>query len=485
VRAKRRRTAVAADGAPVRPAVAVLAIAAAAALAACAGGKAPAEPGPPPSLILVTVDTLRADHLGVDGYPRDTSPNLDALAREGTWFSRAYAQSATTASSHATLFTAVLPPVHGVLSNTGHFPDRPSLMRALHDRGYATAGFVSSVVLGGNFGLKPAFDHFDDQLTTVEPKRGAHFERPAAETVDAALRFTAARDPSRPLFLWIHLIDPHGPYAAPVDPDRYVGAPNVGPPSRELAIGTSDWVRDAIPAYQVIGDHRDSSFYVDRYDGEIHYADTALGALFIGLKQQGLYDSSLIAVTADHGETLAERGHRRVFSHGTITYEEDVRVPLIVREPDGARRLSAIDRAAPAQLVDLAPTLLDLLGVSVPTEFAGRSLLRAPTAEDAPLVAFGACGTEALEQRIGTQLTVRRGPWRYVVNLPDGSEELYDHRDDPAESENVAARAPQELAALHDILAPFLASIRARAAAAGAVVSPEKAAGLRALGYAE
>jgi arylsulfatase A-like enzyme len=437
----------------------------------------------PPNVLFITVDTLRADHLGIDGYARDTSPTIDALAREGVWFPRCYTQSATTGASHASIFTAALPPTHGVLSNNEQFPDRPSLLRSLRARGWATAGFVSSVVVGKKFGAQRELDHFDDRATSVEQTRPDRGERVAADTLAAAGDWLAARRDPRPFFLWIHLIDPHGPYTAPVEPDRYVNDGKATFGARELPAGASSWVFGAIPAYQLLGAHRDPEYYVARYDAEVRYADDALGAFFARLRTLGLWDRTLVVLMADHGETLADADHQRYFSHGVITYEEVSRIPLVIREPGGRGRLAAVDPARPVMAIDVAPTVLDLLGVDVPAAFEGRSMLGGQHDAETPLVSLGAYGRDELEKRIGTQFSVRRGPWRYVTNSRDGSEELYDHRDDPAERRNLAATA----AATRDELRAIVQRVLAAPGGAGRPVdvTPEHREKLRALGYVE
>ena len=440
--------------------------------------------GDRPNLILVTVDTLRADHLGAYGYARDTSPNLDALAREGALFERCYSESATTGAAHASLFTSLPPPEHGVYANRQRFPNLPSLMRALRAAGYYAAGFASSTVVGRSSGLQDHFDHFDDELTTGELNRSQRGERPANDTIAAVRRLLDRRPAGRPFFIWIHLIDPHGPYAAPADPDRYVGDDLARADARELPLASQDWQPGRIPRYQVLRDRRDAAYYVARYDAEIRYADAALGALFADLHVRGLDPRTIVAVTADHGETLAEPGHHFYFSHGAIAYEETVRIPLIIRPVGGDRRLWEVDRTQPVSSLDVAPTLLALLGVEAPVGFRGRNLLRAPLSPDAPMISMGQYGSVGLEQEIGTQFSVRKGPWRFVVNSKDGSEELYDHTTDPRETRNLAAAAaPAVVAELRDRLGPVVAS--RPAAGPAPAVSPEQFESLKALGYLE
>ena len=410
----------------------------------------------PPHLVLITIDTLRADHLGVYGYARDTSPTLDALAREGIAFTRTYTQATTTRASHASLFTGAYPRTHGVHSNFDAYVDRPSLATALRARGYATAGFVSSVVLNRKFGLQRQLDHFDDGATTTETNRADMAERPARETLAAALAYIERQDRARPLFVWIHLIDPHGPYAAPVEPDRFVGDAHARPGLRSLPLGDANVGFAMIPKYQILNGARDPDYYVARYDAEIRYADDALGAFFARLRELGLWSHTLTVVTADHGETLDEPTHRRYFAHEQLTYEEDARIPLIVHEPDGSRDLTDLDRDALVLSIDVAPTLLDLVGAAIPVEFEGQSLLRGPRDADEPVFSFGTYVPRE-ERTIGTQRSVLRGPWRYVINTLDGVEEIFDHRDDPREAHNVAATHPEEREALRRLLAEFMA----------------------------
>ena len=374
--------------------------------------------GPKPThFILITIDTLRADHLGVYGYARDTSPALDALAREGKAFARCYAQSVTTRASHASLFTATYPRTHGVLSNFEVYLDRPSLFTVLRARGYTTAGFVSSAVLNRNFGVQHQLDHFDDTLTTTELNRPSMSERPARDTLAAALAYIEEQSSGRPFFVWIHLIDPHGPYAAPVEPDRFVGDAHAKPGQRSLPLGASNVGFGDIPKYQIIGGKADPDYYVARYDAEIRYADDELAAFFSRLRELDLYDQTLLVVTADHGETLDEPTHHRHFAHEFLTYEEDARIPLIVREPAGGRRLAALDADALVLSIDVAPTLLDLLGAQIPAEFEGRSLLREFRAPDDPAFSLGSYG---IARREDDRHAARRAA--RVVALPDQHE---------------------------------------------------------------
>ena len=209
--------------------------------------------------------------------------------------------------------------------------------------------------------------------------------------------------------------------------------------------------------------------------------DDALADFFATLKARGLYDPTLLVVTADHGETLDEPTHHRYFSHGLVAYEEDARIPLIVHEPAGTKRLAGADTQRPILSIDVAPTMLDLLGVEAPAQFEGRSVVPATRAADDILYSFGSYGTPMQEQRMGTQLSVRRGPWRYILNTIDGSEELYDHGSDPHEAANVAAVHPTELADLRRVVADFRAGKATRNP--DSALSDDEREKLKALGY--
>jgi choline-sulfatase len=436
-----------------------------------------------PPVVLITIDTLRADHLGFAGYPLAVSPTLDRLARAGTWFPRCYSHSSTTGASQTTIFTSRLPPEHGVLANRGRFPKMPTLMSALEQTGYETAAFVSSVVLGRQLGIDAQFDHFDDQFTRREANRTSRAERPAGDTLAAALRFLAGRQSPRPVFVWVHLIDPHGPYVPPVEPDRFVGNSLYARERRALAIGEDDFARLKIPFYQALGEATDSAFYRARYDAEIRYADDELGQFVEGLEKLGLWSRALVSVIADHGETLDEPGRERFFSHSVVAYEEVVHVPWIVREPAGQHRLDRVKRERPVTSLDFAPTLLSLLGIAAPSTFRGRDLLKASLPPDLPIVSYGAYGTDLLEREIGTQFTLRAGRWRYVVASKGGREELFDQQRDPHGLLDVADRNRDVLARMRREMAPVLAS-RGKQEKPPPLL-PDQAERMRSLGYVQ
>ena len=289
---------------------------------------------PAGSVLLISIDTLRADHLGCYGYNRDSTPTIDALAKQSAKFERAFAPVPLTLPSHAALLTGTYPFYNGVRDQPGfRLPDDiPTLAEYFSRAGYATAAVLGSPVLSRRFGLSRGFGEYDDRFgaSTVKTEAGLPtVKRPAESVARLALAWLDCRTPGKSYFLWLHFYDPHLPYGAP-EPFR-------------------------------------SRFSSQPYDGEIAYADSALATLFAGLRRRGLYDSTVIALTADHGEGLGDHGES---THGYFLYDSTLRVPLLVK-PAPAR---ATEVRTSVGLVDLAPTLLRLAGISVPPTMQGVDL---------------------------------------------------------------------------------------------------------------
>lgn len=305
------------------------------ALGACSG---PDVSNPrPKNLVLVTIDTLRRDHVGAYGDARAATPSLDRLAREGVRFDAATANAPLTLVSHASLLSGLLPPHHGLRNNgAGSFPpERETLATVLSAAGMRTAAFVAAFVLDRRFGLDRGFSVYDDEIEReVGARPDLEAERRGDRVMDRALAWLGGEgapegEGERPFFVWIHLYDPHAPYAPP--------APFAG------------------------------RFASDPYRGEVAFADAQVGRLLGELEKRGLQDSTLVAVTADHGEGLGEHGEA---THGMLIYESTLAVPLLLRGPGLAPR--AVE--APVGLSDLGPTLAGLLGHPFPPSAAGRPL---------------------------------------------------------------------------------------------------------------
>jgi choline-sulfatase len=392
----------------------------------------PAEP--PPNIVLITVDTLRPDALGWVAGKNET-PAIDALAAEGFRLPRAISPVPLTLPSHTAIFSGLIPRRHGVRDNGQLVPANVALLaETLKSRGYATGAFVSGFPLRRLFGLDRGFDHYDDTLPV-----GAEgwLERPAPQTARAALDWVGSLGPRRPYFLWVHFYDPHDPYTPP----RVFWKP--GP-------------RGA-------------------YDGEVAFADAAIGDLREGLAAPAFTvsgGSTLTVLTADHGESLGEHGES---THGFFIYDATVVVPMVFHWPG---RIASRQSDAPARLVDIAPTVLDLIGAPPPKAIDGVSLKpllsgrsqAIPSAfieSQQPWINYGWAPLSAL----------RDLDWKLIAAPRP---ELFDLRQDPGELKNVVdAERPQA----RRLQGEMRQVETLPTASALAVEDPEVLESLRSLGY--
>ncbi|MFZ1946250.1 MAG: sulfatase [bacterium] len=369
-----------------------------------------------PDVILISVDTLRPDHLGCYGYSRDTSPALDAFAAEATVFDNCYAQAPATRPSVAAMLTGLYPHECRVFTNSDNLPYiLQTIPDYLRERGYRTLAVSSNFVLGPNSGFNQGFDVFDHNLEELELVRSVP-ERIAEKTTDAAVRLLEQnRDGS--VFLWIHYQDPHGPYTPPAPFDTAFIDP-AGQP-RRVAFSSSLSGVGGIPTYQRIGDNDDFNYYLGRYDGEIRYFDVHFRRLLEALKEMGLYDNALIIFTADHGEGMGE--HDYYFAHGEYVYNSLIKVPLVVRYGTG----SSGRRQDLVALVDVLPTVLAAVGAEPDSGLVGRNLLED---EPRPLAVFS---------EIEGKYSVVEGGMKLVLHADPQEALLFDLRDDPGEERNL------------------------------------------------
>jgi Flp pilus assembly protein TadD len=388
------------------------------------------------SVLLVSIDTLRADALGCYGNSRAQTPWIDRLAREGVRFASAHAHNVVTLPSHANLLSGRYPLEHGVRDNTGfRFPAAtPTLATLLHERGLRTGAFVSAFPLDARFGLSRGFDVYDDRIGGGEWHGSfAMPERPGARTVAEAVRWLGPPG-GKQAFAFVHLYEPHFPYAPP-EPfaSRFRDAP---------------------------------------YQGEVAAADAALAPLLQPLLEAGAAARTLVVLTSDHGEALGDHGEA---THGVFAYEATLRVPLVLWAP-GLLRPRVVEQ--PARHVDVLPTVLDLLEVEPPSGLPGHSLR--------PLVMGGRQGVEpSYFEALSSSLNRGWAPLRGVreeglkyVDLP--VPELYDLTSDPGESHNLAAARAGDL----ERLCARLGRLREQERAVARVAeSPETLERLRTLGY--
>jgi arylsulfatase A-like enzyme/Flp pilus assembly protein TadD len=413
------------------------------AIAAVAGG---CQRQPPSAagfnLVLVTLDTVRGDHLGAYGARDAQTPNLDRLAAEGVRFASATSPVPLTLPAHASILSGLLPPRHGLRNNgAGSFPGEPQLLATrLSSAGYRTGAFVGAFVLDRRFGLARGFEHYDDEIDALaRTVAGLDAERPAPAVVDRALAWLEQAD-GRPFFAWVHLYDAHAPYEPP-EPYR-------------------------------------SRFAGRLYDGEIALVDTEVGRLLAHLEQHNLASKTVVAVVGDHGEALGEHGE---LTHGLLLYEGSLRVPLLLAAPGVLPSGWVIEE--PVGLADIATTLAGLLGQplsSTPERpLDGRDLSGALRARREPPSADLYAETRYPTTFMWSPLAaLRRGNLKYVAAPRP---ELYDLSSDPEEQHNLLPAAAGRETELMAALAA-LASAEGPAAPAPKL-DAEARARLESLGY--
>jgi choline-sulfatase len=391
-----------------------------------------AGPGP---IVLISIDTLRADHLPAYGYTKVRTPNIDTLAAEGVVFEHAWSHAPQTLPAHTSLLSGELPFEHGVRDNVGFTVKKGQwfIQRALQERGWPTGGFVSAYVLRAATGINQGFDTYDSDMPPSSGERSiGQVQRGGDKTLAAAIAWLDARDRARPFFLFLHFYEPHKPYE---------------PPARFAAYSP--------------------------YDGEIAYSDELVGRFLDRLRSAGLYDRATIVLLADHGEGLGDHGEQE---HGLFLYQETTRVPLIVKLP-GRHRARRV--AAPVQHIDLAPTILDLAGAPARAALRGRSLR--PLLEGIGALQDAPIYSEALYSRY-------HFGWSELYGLVDSryhfirapQDELYDLDRDRSESHSIAAERPQVRQAMRGALGSMIAKT---SIAAPAAVDEQDRQRLAALGY--
>jgi arylsulfatase A-like enzyme len=320
-----------------------------------------------PSVILISVDTLRPDHLGCYGYARRTSPSVDAFAGESNLFLRCFSQAPSTRPSCGTIVTGYYPHELKIFGNSDNLsPAVPTLAERLREEGYRTIGVVSNFVLRRGGGFEQGFDYYDDKMDDLEINRGVP-ERIAEKTTETAISLLRLHHRSR-FFLWIHYQDPHGPYTPPPPFDAMFAGGGDG--DRDLPVNSTVSGIGGIPSYQEIDGIRSYNQYVARYDGEIRYFDEHFGRLVRELKALDLYDKALIVLTADHGEGMGE--HDYYFAHGEYVYDSLIHVPLIIHY--GSGRASVVEDFV--QLADVVPTILSAAGIDSDETLHGSDILR-------------------------------------------------------------------------------------------------------------
>ena len=373
------------------------------------------------NLLIITIDTLRADHLGVYGYLKIRTPNIDRLGEHGILFSHAYSHVPLTLPSHCSLFSGTLPLYHGIRDNGYRLPPSTvTLAEILKKNGYQTAAFVGAFPLDSRFGLDRGFDAYDDLYGSKNMVRDLSFvERKAEDVNEKALAWIAGHKNEK-YFAWVHYFDPHAPYEPPS-------------PFKE-------------------------EYKSREYDGEIAYTDAVIGKLLEKIEQWRLTDNTLIILTADHGESL---GEHQESTHGIFIYDATLRIPLIFFSP----KIFPSHKVVSDQvgLIDVAPTILDLMGLPQDPKMQGISLKTLMQKGTFPPESY--CYIESVAAMMDRNWAplqgLRTGEWKYI-DAP--RQELYDLRNDPQETRNVIEKNPDQARHLREKLYSLIQSSSSPAA---------------------
>ncbi len=423
-----------------------------------------------PNIIIISIDTLRADHVSCYGYKKNTTPNIDRLAFQGHCFTNAYTTIPTTLPAHASLFSSLYPKQLSAQRNGEKAPeDATTLAEILNSSGYITAAFVSSMVLDRRYGLAQGFKTYDDP--------GKRDSCDAEETLDKATVWLGNHS-KEPFFLFVHFFDPHTPYYAPESFRRQFGAADISAPPaiefvREPGRFTADVIGNAIAAY----------------DAEIAYADWALGELMSEVQRLGLDENTVVIFVSDHGETLDELIERYgyAFDHGEFLYAHQLHIPLIIRMPKWIRKEMGIIHTTPVSLVDIMPTILEMVNIKPPSRIAGRSvvpILRGEQFPSSPVFSerrtFGKLPQPFLK---GESYSVIEGKWHFIF-ATDQENELYNLTEDPRERFNLL-RESKKVNELKNELHKWLEQVQPLFGPSVFETDKEAVERLRSLGYTE
>lgn len=405
---------------------------------------------PHTNVLLITIDTLRADHLGCYGYPRPTSPRLDAFAHEAVLFEKAFCQSPETLPSHASIFTGMHPRTHMAISHESRVrPDLVTLAEVLKDRGYATGAVISSHVLDSKYGLDQGFQSYQAiHYAFNERQRQAMQEREQDPTTEAALRWLGDNKASR-FFLWVHWFHPHRAYSPPPRYARMFTSDYTGPATDQNDFAMRVW-RDRVDLPE-----EDIAYMRGLYDGEVAFTDAQVGRVLDELTRLDLAKNTMIVITSDHGEILYE--HEYYFGHDIALYDECTMIPLLIGMPAAqavSRRVAGL-----VQSIDVFPTVLEALGIQCPKGVEGKSLI--------PLINGGADATtefafletfpfpEKCPPRHAVRTETAKLIWREQPPA-EIAKEFYDLGSDSGEKQNLYATDP-DAARLDAVLSDWIA----------------------------
>ena len=413
----------------------------------------PHTPGQGPHIVVVSIDSLRPDHMSLYGYDRQTTPVLEKLAKHAVIYDAAFAAHTRSGPAHASIMSGLYPQTHGALRHSHQMRRNvQTLAQILKQRGYRTGGFVSAYPLPRRFmNLQQGFDVYDDGL---DPKHGT---RRGDQTLAVAQTWLSHNTAATPTFLFLHLQEPSAPYAAPgahglnfLEDGRTRYHMPMKIDRRRLSDGNAQ-----------VGEIEE---YIARYDAEIAYTDSIVGHLWDTLRQLGYWDNTVLVLLSAHGETLNER--RWMFDHGARVYEEQIRVPLIIRLPSDEHTGKHV--RSWVHHVDVYPTILDFLGLRVPNELPGRSLIR-PIQDDEPrsgrpVYSLARPNPDSVPEasghltKDGVVTSVRQYPWKLISYPTRGGgeyQQLFNLSEDPGELKNVSENFPSVLKGLSERLSAW------------------------------
>jgi len=430
----------------------------------CGGADDAAER--PGNLILISVDTLRADHLGCYGYGRDTSPSIDALAAQGVLFESCLSTTGWTIPAHVSMLSGLYPRTHGVDGWEKRIPhDVPVLAEMLRERGYATWGRVNAYMLDETFGFGRGFDSFESVPTSQVP------EGTTRKLVNRVAKWLA-RSPREPFFAFLHFYDVHADYVAE---DEYLGLFRDG--AFEEVTGKTGQLKRHRRGLLNWGE-REAAQLAALYDAGLRQFDDDLGRLLALLDEHGVRDDTLVVLTSDHGEEFLEHGD---VLHGRTVHQELLHVPLIMAGPGLPAGLRV---AEDASLVDVVPTVLSLLGVTLDRELDGLDLSRAwrrPGEPPADRPTFAEADKWYDMDEGNFRRAVRKGRFKLTYDHLSGERRVFDLEEDPGELRDIGADQPVLRDALWRELEAFMAG--KRAVEASVEMSPEELEVLKELGY--
>jgi arylsulfatase A-like enzyme len=404
-----------------------------------------------PNIIIITIDTLRADHLSCYGYPRPTSPHIDAFAGDAALFENACCQSSQTLPSHTSIMVGTNPRTHKVISHESYLDeDVTTLAEMLKARGYQTAAFISSHALDSKYHLDQGFDTYWEvhKEFSIQERQIQKIQEKCA-TTDAALAWLDDASDSE-FFLWIHWFDPHRPYDPPA---RYLN--RFAGDYKGMVSSDADFIMNAW-RQRIDLTREDVDYLIGRYDGEIAFTDVQVGRLIDALKSRGLLDNTIVVITADHGEILYE--HEYYFGHDIGLYEECIMVPLIIRVPGldtAGLRLSPM-----VQSLDIMPTVLEVLGIKRPAYLEGKSLIPLLRGSDQPTTTYAFSETFPFPEKCPPRHAVRTADAKLIWKETEGDtlqRVYFDLASDPGEQNDIYASGRPEAVRLDSVLARWVA----------------------------